>query len=466
MKKKIIFLLLMVLFLFSCSKNEILNITFNKEPKTEYIVGTSIDDALKDVTIKIQRKKDVQIINVNSEMIENFVLDKIGDYTLTIKYEGKELKWNYKVKDKPWDGSIDTNWYDDTAKSYIIRNGSELAGLSKLVNEGRSFEDKMITLNADIDLGDNMWIPIGTDGRGISTAENNYFKGEFDGNNHLISNIQIVAKHEQNGEHIDSNESYYNCGLFGQVRGGSIKNLKIENVTIQNGMMNNGTRALQGTGSLIGFVNGSTKVESVEVSGNINIRGEYKVGGLIGNISKNDIVIKNVKVTGNKNSSIFGSDKLYKDTNNFGGIVGFSDASNLSIIDCESNILVSGFTSGGIIGCSSNANCMIDNCKVLGTTQDPEGSICGGIMGGRFATITIQNCEVLGSILIGELEENKYADVIVSKYGTVNAINSVNNKYDKNKISDKIFNSLNASPIEMMKNLEAKINTLNNRLMY
>lgn len=466
MKKNILFLLLMFIFLVSCSKNEINNISFNKEPETEYIVGTTKEDVLKNITIKIQRKKGVEIKNVTNEMIEDLILDKVGSYTMTIKYEGKELKWKYVVKNKPWDGTIDTTWYDDTSKSYLINNPNELAGLAKLVNEGRDFKDKMITLTADIDLGDNMWVPIGTDGRGVSTAENNYFSGEFDGNNHLISNVRIIAKHNEMGEHIDASESYYNCGLFGQMRNGSIKNLKIKNVTIQNGMMNNGTRAMQGTGSLVGWINGSVTISDVQVSGKINIRGEYKVGGIVGNISKDLTKIQNVKIEGDKESIIFGSDEQFKDTNNFGGIVGFSDSSNLLISDCESDITVSGYTSGGIIGCASNESTVIDNCKVLGITKDPEGSICGGIMGGRFASITIKNCSVLGCVSIGELEENLYADVLVSKYGTVTKVNVSNNSYNVTTMSDKIFNSLNATPITVTINSKAKINDLNTRFTY
>lgn len=449
MKKRLIFILFFVIFLVSCNKNELLNISFNNEPKKEYIEGTSTEEALKDITIKIQRKKNTQIVNAKDMKIEGFDLSTIGEHVMIVKYEGKELSWKYNVVVKPWDGSIDTSWYDDTAKSYLIKNANEFAGIAKLVNEGRDFKDKMITLTKDIDLGDNQWIPIGTDGKGISTAEHNYFSGIFDGNNHLISNIKIIAKHNGSGEHIESSESYYNCGLFGQVKNGTIKDLKIKNVTIQNGMMNNYTRAMQGTGSLVGWLNGGSIIKDIEISGDINIRAEYKVGGAIGNISKENVTIENISVIGNQNSMVYGSDKEFKDTNNFGGLIGFSDCANLMITKCKTNILVSGYTSGGIIGCSSNAKCTIDNCTVLGVTQDPEGSICGGIMGGRFASVTIKDCNVLGSILIGELEENKYADVLVSKYGTITEVNASNNYYDKTKMSDKIFNSLKAIPKEI-----------------
>ena len=108
MKKRLIFILFFVIFLVSCNKNELLNISFNNEPKKEYIEGTSTEEALKDITIKIQRKKNTQIVNAKDMKIEGFDLSTIGEHVMIVKYEGKELSWKYNVVVKPWDGSIDT----------------------------------------------------------------------------------------------------------------------------------------------------------------------------------------------------------------------------------------------------------------------------------------------------------------------------------------------------------------------
>ncbi len=444
--KKIIILLLLALFLTGCNKNEVLNISFTQEPLTEYVQGTSKEEALKNIEIKIERKKKSETLNGNAigVMVSNFDLETLGEHTMTIKYSNKELTWKYSVVVKPWDGTVNTSWYKENMENFEINDASEFAGLSELVNKGNSFQGKTITLKQDINLNNNEWIPIGTTGKGVSNGENIVFSGTFDGNNHIVKNVKIVAEHSATGEHISMENSYYNCGLFGKIANANLKNLSIYNVTMQNGMMNNGIRAMQGTGALVGWVSNESTIENIKVYGNINIRAEYKVGGIIGNISGANINVLNLKIEGEENSVIFGSDLEFKNTNNYGGIVGFSSAEQLNIKDCTSDITVSGYTSGGIIGCATKNNTTIEDCIVKGTITDPEGSICGGIMGGRFANVTIKNCYVFGTVSIGTLETNKYADVLVSKYGNDSIINASNNYYAEDKMSDKVFNSLNA----------------------
>ncbi len=107
-----------------------------------------------------------------------------------------------------------------------------------------------------------------------------------------------MATHKTEGEHILSDESYYNCGLFGHVMNATLKNINIKNVKITNGMMNNNVRSTQGTGSLVGWANGTSTITNIKVSGNIMINGEYKVGGAIGNLSGTNLTISNISVIG------------------------------------------------------------------------------------------------------------------------------------------------------------------------
>ena len=106
-----------------------------------------------------------------------------------------------------WDGvTTDTSWYNDTATEFYIKNGNELAGISKLAGEGETFKDKKITLTDNIDLGNEKWVPIKS------------FEGEFDGNGKTISGLQL-----------DSTEG--GAGLFNDVKAGSkIHDLKIDGV--------------------------------------------------------------------------------------------------------------------------------------------------------------------------------------------------------------------------------------------
>ena len=448
MKRTKIFYLLILFFLLvvtGCGKNVTTGIEVSKEPLQVYTTTDKLDDILKDIKIKVIAGKKTYLKDVTDEdvKITGFDLTKPGYHTMKIMFDGKELEWTYLVKVPAWNKEALTNWYKESDTTIKITTPEQLAGLAKLVNQGNTFKGKTILLENDIDLNNNPWTPIGSLAKGSTGVASVVFEGTFDGQNHTIENLSIMATHKTEGEHILSDESYYNCGLFGHVMNATLKNINIKNVKITNGMMNNNVRSTQGTGSLVGWANGTSIITNIKVSGNIMINGEYKVGGAIGNLSGTNLTISNISVIGDATSLIYGSDKKYGDTNNFGGIIGFSDATDYTIANCVSDITVSGYTSGGIIGCSSQPITII-NCAVYGETKDPEGSITGGITGARFATLTVKNCYVLGKVSFGDLDENKYADVIVGKYGTDKTITSENIYYASDKNDEKVFNSLEA----------------------
>ena len=58
------------------------------------------------------------------------------------------------TKTKIWNGKADTSWYTGKKTSYDISTPEELAGLSKLVNSGKSMEGVIINLTADLVMND------------------------------------------------------------------------------------------------------------------------------------------------------------------------------------------------------------------------------------------------------------------------------------------------------------------------
>ncbi len=134
-----------------------------------------------------------------------------------------------------WDGSIDTSWYNTVGKGFEISTPAELAGLAAIVNGTASgiaqdeFEGKTAVLMADIDLGgiqnkDGTWNPASIEWTSIGGGESQaYFKGTFDGNGHVISNIYI----EKQASDWQTYEGR-NRGLFGQQsNNGVVKNLGV-----------------------------------------------------------------------------------------------------------------------------------------------------------------------------------------------------------------------------------------------
>ena len=123
------------------------------------------------------------------------------------------------------------------------------------------------------------------------------FVGTFEGLGNTISNLSITST-------LNSD----NVGLFSQLNGGMIENVRLKNVTIVSGFVN--------IGALVGFNSGGTILNSYVDNDNIQ--------GVISNISDD------------------GSSGL-------GGLVGRSD--NGSIVRSYANGSVSGsFTVGGLIG--------------------------------------------------------------------------------------------------------------------
>ena len=107
-----------------------------------------------------------------------------------------------------------TQWYSETESEFHISEPQELEGLAQLVNSGMDFNGKTVYLDSDIDLDSyENWTPIGN-------STEHYFTGEFNGNNHTISNL-----------HIKTADGYYN-GLFGIILGGKITNLDLADTDI------------------------------------------------------------------------------------------------------------------------------------------------------------------------------------------------------------------------------------------
>lgn len=180
-----------------------------------------------------------------------------------------------------WGGSSDiadgfAGGTGDEDNPYEISTGAQLAFLAKQVNDTKvDYSGKYFKLTNDIDLNDQAWTPIG----GIKGNDNYTFKGNFDGNNHTISNLYI------------SKETAHDyAGLFG---GYSTSN---SDVTIKNLGISIGKLGITGTfvGGLAGNLSGGNATITIKncfVTGSL-VDSKYNTsdafaGGLLGTISGN-----------------------------------------------------------------------------------------------------------------------------------------------------------------------------------
>lgn len=177
-----------------------------------------------------------------------------------------------------WNGESDTRWYSTDQNEFYISSAEQLKGLSDLVNqENITFDNCQIILDDDIDLNNIQWTPIGL---------NNWhsFNGEFNGNNHIITNMMIEN---------DKCSSNY-IGLFGYASG-TIKNVILYGKIILN---DTNTSSFTNIGTLCGYANTITDCYC-----DVNIRIYCKslqnqfVGGVASSVSNISRVMTTGEIT-------------------------------------------------------------------------------------------------------------------------------------------------------------------------
>ena len=210
--------------------------------------------------------KDKEAIICNSNSGPNF-----GETDFSVK--------DYNANDcivsqyNRWDGtSLEVVPVDNT---YYITDPRQLAWISDQVNSGNSFEGKNVVLLTDINFGANFerngslnsgfaFTPIGV----LSGYE---FKGNFDGNNHKISNLYIK----------ETGNSF--TGLFGRFYGTEFKNLIVEDSYIY-GELND-----------VGIIGGNSsgapalEINNVKSINNIIVSKGNGLGGIVGQLSFGNI---------------------------------------------------------------------------------------------------------------------------------------------------------------------------------
>ncbi len=211
-----------------------------------------------------------------------------------------------------WDGSSDifTHGSGTEQSPYLIENAEQLAFIAEMVNAGiYTYSGNYFKLTTDLDLNNIPWTPIGD-------TEEHQFGGNFDGDNHTISNLYI--------------SSATNAGLFGVVSGGVYKKITIHgeipssaNATNAGGLIANATSAI----SIDSCVN------------NVSINGGHVVGGLVG-------MGVNTSISNSQNTAMIIGDSIA------GGLLGSCPNTLISVINkcINKGIIKSQSIAGGIVG--------------------------------------------------------------------------------------------------------------------
>lgn len=258
-----------------------------------------------------------------------------------------------------------------------IQNPQQLAYIAQQCKAGNSYEGIIIYLDYDLDLGNINWTPIGN----VTYP----FKGEFDGNNHIIKNLSIKT-----------NTGIDDFGLFGYCENIKIKNLYLDSVNVKIDKYSGASR-INGYGSVVGYADGIylENVHANDVNIDSNITGMVALtGGLVGTIRGNNHTIAQVL-----NCSI---DNYYSINfnNSAGSIIGEVEIYNVKFLmkNCYSrnSTIVDGRYIGGLIGwlAVNNANAQIENCYSAELKIINNG-ISSGLLFGQVlknSDINIKNC--------------------------------------------------------------------------
>ena len=239
-------------------------------------------------------------------------------------------------------------------------------------------------LTADIDMGslieEGGFEPIGT--------TSHPFAGEFDGQNHKISNFGQFVQEP------DDEEGYYLLlmsgtaqGFFGCVNGATIKNFSIDG-------------AFEVTsGKYIGAIGEAVNSTITNVHSSLLIdvtaSGVHHTGGVVGSTEGGS----NTTIT---NCSFSGTLKVAAgSTDNFAGVVGYLGGDRVMNCANYGSVIFSdaGCAAGGVAGYLNNTSTYIQNCLNVGTVQ-----------------CEVSDSPKYGGAIIGRIKNNWSADIVKNNY--------------------------------------------------
>ena len=276
-----------------------------------------------------------------------------------------------------------------TGDEVRISSVDELVEFKNNVNSGKNYFGTTVLLESDLSLDEQTFEPIGTD-------YSNPFLGVFDGQGHVISNLEVES----------STSEYF--GLFGYSEGLSVRNLILDSSC---SVVNSYGSDFAYVGGIVGYCyasNGPCAVESSVNMGSASFNGtvffDLYLGGFFGYVessSSNEAVVKNCANYGDVTHSGTSMSSY------IGGLIGNSEGtmSNKLYIQISTNqgtITYNGtstsntFYIGGIAGYTYQTR--IENCVSGGEISYIETGNVGSIAGYAPSSLSISYCFVTSKL--------------------------------------------------------------------
>ncbi len=307
------------------------------------------------------------------------------------------------------------------ADPYLICNPATLDSLADIVNLGINCQGIYFKVVRDLDMsGFSPWNPIGA-------SAGTPFCGHFDGNNKVISNVNINNSTQYQGlfgyvlgQSAASPAEVHHLTLRGRIVGGSYtggvvgyanyaKLYKLTNYATV------GSTSYTYQGGIAGYCYFNCRIDSCENHGAVS--GAGYTGGIAGGLYEYGS-IRNTKNYANVTASYYS-----------GGIVGYEYYYD-TLVNCvnEGNVATSSYSVGGIAG-YKNYYGYIQNCRNSG---DVTGTYnVGGIVGYLYYYNILQNCENTGDVTATQY----YVGGVVGYYYSGNS--SLTSTYEINSCTNR-----------------------------
>lgn len=269
----------------------------------------------------------------------------------------------------------------DSYKVYTISTARDLALLAKMVNTGMNTSGNEYILMNDIDLSSMYWTPIGI-------SEEYAFRGTFNFNGHVISNMTI-----------DRQELLY-AGLFGYTYKATIVNGYLHNSYIR--VVNSSLVGATYVGSLVGYAY-NTSIYNISSSVRImaHSTSTVYVGGLAGAVNgSTSYTLRNIRVSGyTEGVDVTGYEEYIQQLPDKDAIITSSRIHILGV--SRNNNVFAGGILGYMCGVSPSRPCLLE----YATSTANLASIClnngvyaGGIVGYVTSFASINACSNKGQV--------------------------------------------------------------------
>lgn len=255
------------------------------------------------------------------------------------------------------------NTREDLAWLITIVNG-KTDDYGNMVIAPDDCEGVTINLNADLDMSEYGWVPIGQ--TNIVDSKRYPFKGTFNGNGHTVAGLMGLVY-----------EDHYGYGFFGNVEGGTVQDVYLNDVTFMventNGML---------VGPLVAELHGDAVLSNCEAVASINAQGSAPLlGGAVGRMGyygTESPIVHSICAT----TDMMGG--------NMGGLVGEIVKGELynSFAHPLFTSLIPYYYYGGLVGINSGT---VENCYVR-LRGDMANPYFGKFVGRQNANGNLQYC--------------------------------------------------------------------------